>query len=118
VLPVVERAKVIPPLARQINARVPRDVPVAIHKLKQATLNFYIGRPIEYLDTEDQVVGWVRQAGPGVLVMSRDKLDEIERKRGRLEVAEVARAAGLDYSRGRWLELVALSRPGTPRIPN
>ena len=113
VMPVLERTKVSPALAQAIRQQTDQDVPVVGYGYGEPTLNFYLGRRIEPLRHEQAVVQWARQSQPGVLVITKPLLGEIERRHGPLGLAEVASTQGLNYSKGRALEVVALLRPGT-----
>lgn len=109
VLPVVEKAKVIPAIARQVTPRLSKDTPVFACDVGRATLNFYIGRHITYLKS-DEVVSWARGSGDGVLIINERDLRRIEEKNKGLDLVAIARASGYDYSRAKWLELVAVAR--------
>ncbi len=107
VLPVVEKAKVIPALARQVAPRLTKDTPVFATDVSRATLNFYIGRHINYLH-QDEVPPWARASKEGVLIIDRLGLQQIERKFPGLDLVAIADAGGYDYARGDWLELEAV----------
>ncbi|OHB62952.1 MAG: hypothetical protein A2Y77_18575 [Planctomycetes bacterium RBG_13_62_9] len=78
----------------------------------EPTLNFYIGRRIEPLRDEEAVVHWVNELRPGVLIIARNALATIERQYGPLGLREIAAKKGLNYSKGKVLEVAALLRPG------
>jgi len=56
------------------------------------------------------VVAWSRRQNPGVLVIPRSVLADIERRYGPLGMEEIASKKGINYSKGKKLELVALLR--------
>ncbi len=107
-LPAFEQIKISPALAREVNARTGPSVPVASFKYGEPTLNFYIGRHVEPLGSQGAVLEWAGQPGPRVLVIPRDRLDEIERRSRPLPMEEIASVKGFNYSKGRELDVVAL----------
>jgi len=113
VMPVLERTKVSPALAQAITQRTDQDVPVAAFGYGEPTLNFYIGRRIEPLADQEAVVRWAGQPQPGVLIISKDALAEVERRHGLLGLTEIASIRGLNYAKGKALEVAALLRRGT-----
>jgi hypothetical protein len=60
----------------------------------------------------EEMIRWSAEPGPGVLVTTREKLAKSPSV-ARLGLAELASRRGFDYVRGRWIELVALSRAGS-----
>jgi 4-amino-4-deoxy-L-arabinose transferase-like glycosyltransferase len=110
VLPAVEQIKISPSIAETINAKTPRDVPAATYKFGEPTLNFYLGRQLESLGSEEAVVNWAKQPTNGVLVIPRNKLNEIQHRYGVLPLDEIAFKKGFNYSKGKSLEMVALVR--------
>jgi 4-amino-4-deoxy-L-arabinose transferase-like glycosyltransferase len=109
VLPAVEKVKVTPAIAKAVNARTAPDVPVATYKFGEPTLNFYLGREIQSLPDEGAVVAWARRTSPGVLVIPADQLERITTSYGPLPVERIASKKGFNYSKGRPVELIALS---------
>ena len=63
------------------------------------------------------VAAWARAGDYGVLVLPRAALDRITAAYGPLPLREIAAARGINISKGRRLELVALARnlPGGER---
>jgi 4-amino-4-deoxy-L-arabinose transferase-like glycosyltransferase len=112
VMPALESLKIAPPLAAAVNRETARAVPVATFGYGEPTLNFYLGRPVEPLGSEEAVVQWARQSQPGALVISRAALTRIEQRCGPLGLQEIAAKEGLNYSKGNVFEVVALRRPG------
>jgi 4-amino-4-deoxy-L-arabinose transferase-like glycosyltransferase len=110
ILPALEQVKVAPVIAREVNARTGRNVPVAAYGYREPTLNFYVGRHIELLSGQDQVLDWAAGREAGVLIILRDKLDEIRGRLGDSPMTEIACARGWDYSKGNKIEIVALLR--------
>jgi 4-amino-4-deoxy-L-arabinose transferase-like glycosyltransferase len=112
VMPVLERTKVAPALAQAITQRTDPDVPVAVFGYGEPTLNFYVGRHIEPLADQEAVARWAGQPQPGVLIISKAALAEVERRYGSLGLTEIASQRGLNYAKGKTLAIVALLREG------
>jgi len=110
VLPAVEQVKISPALARAVNDRTAKDVPVATYKYREPTLNFYIGRHIEVLRSEKDVVDWAKQPINGILVIPKNDLNEIQQRYGELPLDKLVSKQGFNYSKGKTLEVVALVR--------
>lgn len=110
VLPAVERVKISPLIARTIKDKTAEGMPVATYEYGEPTLNFYVGRQIEPLDSEKAVIAWTRQPQPGVLVIPKDMLAAIQERHGSLALDEIAATEGFNYSKGTRLELLALIR--------
>jgi 4-amino-4-deoxy-L-arabinose transferase-like glycosyltransferase len=114
----VEGVKIAPRLARAIRHRVGPETPVAMWRFHEPSLVFYLFRgldnPVEKLEREAQAIRWAGETRPGVLVMPRNHLDDIERRTGPLKLEVIASAAGFNYSDGRWMEVVALERRASP----
>jgi len=110
VLPAVEQVKISPALARAVNDKTAKDVPVAAYKYREPTLNFYIGRQIEVLRTEKDVVDWAERSINGILVIPKNDLNEIQQRYGELPLDKLVSKQGLNYSKGKTLEVVALVR--------
>lgn len=111
VMPVIERSKISPEIARTINSRVPRSVPVARWKYSEPSFDFLLGRPpIRDFDSEDKFREWAADTTPFVLVIPRDKLEQMRDVLPAARYVEIASAKGLNLSKGAALELVALGR--------
>jgi 4-amino-4-deoxy-L-arabinose transferase-like glycosyltransferase len=113
VLPALEPYKPVPIVARAVRARFPAGVDVATFGFAEPSLDFYIGGPpIRRLASAEAILRWSAERGPGVLVTTREDLARIP-SAARVGLAELASRGGLNYARGRWIELVALTRPGS-----
>ena len=110
ILPAIEKIKISPEIAAAVNAGTDKDVPVAAYKYREPTLNFYIGRKIESLGTQEEVAAWAKRPGPGVLIIPQSKLDEVQQNYGDLGLDKIASKNGYNYSKGKTLEVVALIR--------
>ncbi len=109
-LPAIEQIKITPAIAQAVNAKTAKEIPVATYKFGEPTLNFYIGRQIEPLGNEKAVVSWSQQAGEAVLIIPKNKLDDIQQSFGNLHLEEIASKEGFNYSKGKIVELKALIR--------
>jgi hypothetical protein len=115
-LPIAERFKISKPLAEAIRARTDESVPVAEHDYGEPSLVFYLrGRVIESLEDNCAVRRWAHKPYPGVLVISRQALARIEKESGPLGLEPLGNASGFNYSKGRWIDLLALAR-GLPGV--
>lgn len=112
VLPALEKTKIAPALAQAVRRQTAPEVPVAAFDYDEPTLHFYLGRPIEALAGEEAAVRWARQERPGVLIISKPALAEIEKRHGPLGLVEIAAREGLNFAKGNTLEVAALLRRG------
>jgi len=113
IVPRVDALKPVPPLARAVRERTgawPPQARVAAFGFAEPTLNFYIGRPIRVLEDPAAVDDWARRTEPGVLVLTRAALNELERDLGPLDLDAFATCSGFNFAKGREVELVALER--------
>jgi hypothetical protein len=85
-------------------------VPVATFGYDEPTLYFYLGRPVASLRSEEAVVEWAKQPQPGVLVITKAALAAVEGRCGSLGLAELAAQKGLNFAKGKPLEVTALLR--------
>lgn len=117
-LPRIENIKLAPRLASAIRAATPPTVPIATASFDEPSLLFYAGRaPIEHLESESALTAWLQEPAPGVLVIPRSQLAEIEKLRAgleRIDILELAAVHGFNYSKGKVVELVALRRGSGP----
>lgn len=109
-LPLVERFKVSKPLADAIRAHSAADVPVVELDYGEPSLVFYLGRRVASISSDREAAAWAREARPGVLVLLRASRERIEREAGPLGLEEIGAARGFNYTKGIWVDLVALGR--------
>ena len=77
----------------------------------ESSLIFYLGqRHMKSLGSYAEVIAWAKEQPPGVLIISRKALTGIEAQSGSLGLEELAAARGFDYSKGRWIDVIALGR--------
>ena len=118
VLPAIERVKISPEIGLAVNAHAGQHVPVVNYKFREPSLYFYVGRPMETLASEQAVVDWAGQPGPGVIIIPRQELDDIEQRHGTLTLQVIASKKGINFGRvrldevlqGKRLEILALTR--------
>jgi 4-amino-4-deoxy-L-arabinose transferase-like glycosyltransferase len=110
ILPAVEQVKIAPFLAQVVNNKTVKNVPIATYEYGEPTLNFYFGSHIEVLRTEKDVIDWVKQTINGILVIPKNKLNEIQQRYGELPLDKLVSKQGFNYPKGRTLEVVVLTR--------
>ncbi len=110
--PAIEQVKALPAIAREINKQQPLGE-VACFKFDEPSLHFYLGRHIEPLyATPQQVLDWLNQPAPGVLILPAEQLKNLEQAGGPAFAPDVIiRKRLLNMGRFRWVLLVALRRP-------
>jgi hypothetical protein len=110
-LPGLEPLKPVPAVAASVRQRADASVPVATFQFDEPSLVYYVRRaPVERLGSAAAVAVWARDHSPGILVTTRAALDTMIAATGPLPLHEFARAAGVDHTKGRPIEVVALSR--------
>jgi 4-amino-4-deoxy-L-arabinose transferase-like glycosyltransferase len=107
-LPAIEAIKISPHIAKAIREKTGKDVPVAMYKYAEPTLNFYVGRNITQLRKTDEVVGWLKGAETSVLIIPRKDFEDIKQNAGDIAFEEIASKKGINYSKGKEVEVVAL----------
>ena len=108
VLPTIEYIKISPSIARDINDKTAIDVPVASYRFNEPSLNFYIGRKIEQLGNEEEVLTWIRNHKQAVLIIPSDILADIEKHNNPLPLTEISSKKGYNYSKGKPLTVLAM----------
>jgi len=119
VVPQIELAKPVPPLARQINAylemsgnEIAAATEIATAAFDEPSLLFYLGAPRVRNLHPTEVRGWSRAPLPGVLVIPREALLRLEAEGDPLPLVPLATAEGLNIGNTKRVELVALRRVG------
>jgi 4-amino-4-deoxy-L-arabinose transferase-like glycosyltransferase len=110
VLPKLEQVKISPYIAQVVKDKTGPAVQVATYKYAEPTLNFYIGRKIENLRTEQEVVSWAKQPQSGVLIIPKDLLLSMHQKYSGLALDEIGLKKGFNYSKGKTVEVAAVIR--------
>lgn len=110
ILPVIEQVKISPCISKAVREKTDTNVPVATYKFAEPTLNFYIGRQIQNLRSEEAVDDWARQKHEGVLIITKNGFDKIERQYGSLNLEQIASKIGFNYSNGKEVEVLVLLR--------
>lgn len=119
-LPAFEELKPAPVIARAVRAATPADSPVTTLDFDEPSLYFYLDRgPINSNPGKQKVVQWVLSDEPGVLIVTRDVLNDLTAKHGTIPLREVGKAPGFNYSKGEWVDLIAVckSKPTTDAAP-
>jgi 4-amino-4-deoxy-L-arabinose transferase-like glycosyltransferase len=112
VIPAFEQIKITPYISEQIRTKTSEDVPVAMYKFAEPTLNFYVNRKIERIKDENRVVEWIRQTGAGVLIVPADVIADIQKRYGVTSLEQIASRKGYNYSKGKEVEITVLLRKG------
>jgi len=107
-LPAVESIKISPHIAKAIREKTDKYVPVAMYKYAEPTLNFYVGRNITHLRKTDDVVEWLKGTGNRTLIIPRKDFEGIRQNAGDIAFEEIASKKGINYSKGREVEVIAL----------
>ncbi|MGB7580858.1 MAG: glycosyltransferase family 39 protein [Sedimentisphaerales bacterium] len=107
-LPAVESIKISPHIAKAIREKTGKDVPVAMYKYAEPTLNFYVGRKITQLRKTDDVVEWLKGTENRVLIIPRKDFEGIRQNVGNIAFEEIASKKGVNYSKGKEVEVIAL----------
>ncbi len=110
ILPALEELKISPPIAKAVRENTPKETPVVMYKYAEPTLNFYIGRQIDELRSEQAVVEWAQQPQAGVLIIPRDRLANIQKTSTPLALEQIASKKGFNFSKGKTLEVLVLVR--------
>ncbi|MGD0573031.1 MAG: glycosyltransferase family 39 protein [Sedimentisphaerales bacterium] len=107
-LPAVESIKISPHIAKAIREKTSKDVPVAMYKYAEPTLNFYVGRKITQLRKTEDVVDWLKGTETRVLIIPRNDFESIRQNAGDIAFEEIASKKGINYSKGKEVEVIAL----------
>jgi 4-amino-4-deoxy-L-arabinose transferase-like glycosyltransferase len=108
VLPVIENIKVTPAIAIAINNSTTANTPVATYKFGEPSLNYYLGKTIQKLSDQKEVVAWMQQKEPAVLVIPNSEYETIKQHGGDLHAKVLLSKKGLHYSKGKTIEILAL----------
>jgi len=117
VLPALESVKIPPRLARAVVEGTAEHTPVATFGFAEPSLNFYIGRQIEPLRNREAAMAWLGQSGPGVLIVPADRFADMTAGRPQVPAGPIVSVKGIDYSKGRQLEVMAVLRASPGGVP-
>lgn len=110
-LPALEPFKPAPAIARAVRARVPEPVPVSTFDFDEPSLDFYLHPSrVRWLPDPAALEQWPREPGAGILIASRGALAPLLLGRDEAGLTELGSARGFNYSKGRWVDLVALGK--------
>ncbi len=110
VLPAIERIKVSPHIAKDLNSLIEKDVPVLTYKYDEPSLSFYLGRLTQRLVTAQDVLEWIKQPQNGVLVVPEKYLNRLKQEHENLPLEIIASKEGFNYSKGKKINLLVLAR--------
>jgi len=107
----VERFKVSKPLADAIRRWTVAEFSVAEMGGGEPSLIFYLGQKhMKSIGGDAEVIAWAKENQTGILIVSRKALTEVEARSGPLGLEEVGAARGFNYSKGRWIDVIAPGR--------
>lgn len=110
-LPALEAYKPAPAIARAVRARVPGPVSVSTFDFDEPSLDFYLHPSrVRRLPDAAALEQWPREPGAGILIASRGALAPLFQHREEARLTEIGAARGFNYSKGSWVDLVALGR--------
>ena len=77
----------------------------------ELNLIFYLGQKhMKSIKGDAEVIAWAKKNQPGILIISRKALTEVEARSGPLGLEEVGATRGFNYSKGRWIDVIAPGR--------
>ena len=135
-LPSFETIKISQRLAVKINTLAGSVVPVTVCGYNEASLLFYLNRKVDDIipehpvaqpvagvkpgpkadplqaakKVEQAVIDWAAARGAGVLVIPRPMYEKYKSDPGVAALIEVADVNGFNYSKGHWVDVLALRR--------
>jgi 4-amino-4-deoxy-L-arabinose transferase-like glycosyltransferase len=107
-LPAVEKIKIGPAIAKAVKEKTNKDMPTAMYKYAEPTLNLYIGRKINTLRKDYEVIEWLEQPGKRVLIIPRKEMTGVLQKASNVAFEEIASKEGINYSDGTKLDVTAI----------
>jgi len=110
VIPYLEQIKITPYISEQVRKNSDVNVPAAMYKFAEPSLNFYIGRNIEHIREEKRLLEWIRQDSSGILIIPVDIITDIECRYGPLHLEKIASRKGYNYSKGKEVEIAVVMR--------
>jgi hypothetical protein len=117
VLPAFEQLKISPQLARDMMADPQaRELPAGMYGYKEPSLVFYAGRQIPELRGRDAMTSLAAAHPRVLLVMPRAELAPMQARVGG-SYRLLAQRAGLNYSSGKWEDVVAVVWEGATAPP-
>ncbi len=134
-LPSFEHIKISKLLADQVSQHVSADTPVTVCGYNEASLVFYLNRNVEDIIPEktasakadgktaprpaaqaaakivDQAVSdWAAKSEPGVLIIPKPMYERLRSDAGLRELQQIGEVHGFNYSKGHWVDVLALRR--------
>lgn len=123
VMPGIETIKVSPEVAAAARAEAGDDAAIYFSGYSEPSLIFYLNqsadRPVRELGgTAEDYAAWRDAPGRAVVVMSRQRLDNVQRQIGDMRLREVFSSRALNYAkRGQQHEVLVLVRDGSRSDP-
>jgi 4-amino-4-deoxy-L-arabinose transferase-like glycosyltransferase len=126
--PALERTRPTARVAYWLTRSTAATAPVGLYRLERwrASLRYYIGRPIQRLETSDDLLSFLSQPRPVYVVMLRREYDDLRKQGVPLSVLHQRRAVvgttGRGLRRQRWGSVIVATNASnrhsaTPAIP-
>ena len=118
--PVLEQTRPTAVVARTLAATTPAVAPVGLYRLERwrASIRYYLGRPIQRLETPDDIRQFLAQPQPVYIVMLRREYDDLRREGAPIHLLTQHRAivgtSGRGVRRQRWGFLVVATNTPPP----
>ncbi len=136
ILPNFERVKISKLLAEKIRAHATSDSPVTVCGYNEASLLFYVNKKVEDIipehptvqpvagvkigpkadplvaakKVEQAVCDWAKDTAGGVLVIPKPMFEKYKSDANVSSLIEIGSVTGFNYSKGHWVEVLALRR--------
>jgi hypothetical protein len=113
--PALEQGRPTARVARQLARATPESAPVGLYRLERwrGSLRYYLNRPIQRLETEEEVRGFLAQSQPVYVVMLRREYYDLKNQQVPVHLMSAHRAVVGTTGRGlrkqRWGFLVVVS---------
>lgn len=104
--PALDAVKSGPAIGLEIRALSLGKVPVASVGAQEPTVYFYAGQRVEEVESPEAVLSWLRRHSEGLLVMSLERKNLLEKEIGPLPVEVVGSRRGFNYSKGILEEII------------
>ncbi len=108
-LPELERVKLSPAMARAVLSSSPPGAPIADLAYGEPSLVFYLGRQVSMLENDKAALSWIESEPDGILVCPRERAERLKKTSG-FPWKETVSVRGYNFAKGKWMELVALTR--------
>lgn len=109
IMPVVDKIKLTPQIARVIRENTPHDLPVGAYIYREPSLAFYMDRTFKELSGDKRaVIEWKTDHPESVLIIPKDIYEEYNREPPFINGEILGKASGLNISDGTEIILLAV----------